>query len=137
MGIFGSIFGKPQDGQDKKKIEVNSAIQWIPLTSISQFDEIKEKSRLKTVGIFKHSTRCIISKTVLKNFEENFLENFSEHFEMYYLDLLNYREVSNEVGHEFEVLHQSPQLLLIQNEVTVTDASHYDITQLNLKKFIH
>ena len=53
---------------------------------------------------------------------------------MYYLDLLNYRDISNEIGYEFQVMHQSPQFLLIHNKVAVLHASHYDITQINLEK---
>ena len=34
--------------------------------------------------------------------------------DLYYLDLLNYRDVSNEVGYKFQVMHQSPQMLVIK-----------------------
>lgn len=132
MGIFGNIFNKSDD--KSKKEEIKTTINWIPLTTISQIEEIKEKSTTKFVGIFKHSTRCVISRSVLKNFEQNFPENVNEQLDMYYLDLLNYRDVSNEVGYEFQVMHQSPQFLLINNKIAVLHASHYDITQINLEK---
>ncbi|CAL2085785.1 bacillithiol system redox-active protein YtxJ [Tenacibaculum sp. 190524A05c] len=134
MGIFGNIFNKSTEKSEKK--EMKSVINWIPLTSISQFEEIKKKSKSKVVGIFKHSTRCVISRTVLKNFDQGFPESVSNKIDMYYLDLLSYRDVSNEVGYEFQVMHQSPQLLLIHNGITALHASHYDITQINLEKII-
>ena len=52
---------------------------------------------------------------------------------VYYLDLLNYRDVSDKVGVTFNVIHQSPQLLIIKNEVSVFNASHQDITSIKLQ----
>lgn len=136
MGLFGNIFNKSEKNESKDKQEPKTNINWIPLTSVSQFAEIKEKSKSKVVGIFKHSTRCVISRTVLKNFDQGFPESVSDKIDMYYLDLLNFRDVSNEVGYEFQVMHQSPQLLLIHKGITALHASHYDITQINLEKII-
>lgn len=136
MGIFNKFFGDKSNQEEKKQEqqEMDSNIKWIPLTSLEQLEEIKEKSKTKTVGVFKHSTRCSISKGVIKSFDRSFPEELSEKIDIYYLDLLNYREISNEVGHTFQVIHQSPQLVLIKNGVAVADASHYDITQVDLKK---
>jgi bacillithiol system protein YtxJ len=53
---------------------------------------------------------------------------------LYYLDLLNYRDISDEIGAQFQVMHQSPQLLIIKNEIAVAHASHYDIMSIDLKK---
>ncbi|GAB4158308.1 MAG: hypothetical protein Tsb0033_11290 [Winogradskyella sp.] len=56
--------------------------------------------------------------------------------DLYYLDLLSYRDVSNEVGYKFQVMHQSPQLLVIRNGVAVAHASHGAINDMDLAKFI-
>ena len=71
---------------------------------------------------------------VIKRFISNFDEKLKD-FKVYYLDLLSYRELSNEIGYEFQILHQSPQLLVIKNGGVVAHASHYDIAQIDLKKF--
>ena len=55
--------------------------------------------------------------------------------DLYYLDLLNYRDVSNEIGYKFQVMHQSPQLLIIKNGTAVAHASHGAINDLELNKF--
>ena len=55
--------------------------------------------------------------------------------DLYYLDLLNYRDVSNEVGYKFQVSHQSPQLLVIKNGVVVAHDSHGAINELDLNQF--
>lgn len=113
----------------KPKKEVVSAINWIPLTTITELEVLKEVSATETVLIFKHSTRCVISKMVLRQFEKSFNEE-SKGLKVYYLDLLNYRDISDEVGYAFQVLHQSPQLLVIKNGVAVANASHYAILEL-------
>lgn len=133
MGIFNKMFGAKDahGGRPEKK----SYLKWIPLTSLEQLKEIKEQSKITTILIFKHSTRCGISSMVIKRFENLFTEEH-QHLKVYYLDLLTYRNISDEIGYNFQVMHQSPQLLVIKNEVAVFDASHYDITTINLARFI-
>lgn len=131
MSLFGSIFGK----EDKTKPKKESFLTWIPLTSLEQLEEIKEESKTTAVLIFKHSTRCGISSMVIKRFESLFSAEHKS-LKVYYLDLLNYRSISDEVGYTFQVMHQSPQLIVVKNGVTVHHASHYDITTVNLSRFI-
>lgn len=130
MGLLKSIFGS----KTAKKEDQESFINWIPLTSLEQIKQIKIQSKNEPIAIFKHSTRCGISSMVIKRFVSSFDEGLKD-FKVYYLDLLNYREVSNEIGYEFQVLHQSPQLLVIKNGEAIAHASHYDIAQIDLRKF--
>ena len=129
MRIIKKLFG----GSEKNKKKNRSLINWVPLTSKEQLKEIEELSTKKTVAIFKHSTRCGISNVVIKRFESSFdasLKNFS----IYYLDLLKFREVSDEIAHKFGVIHQSPQLIILKNKEVTAHASHYDINEIDLKK---
>jgi bacillithiol system protein YtxJ len=107
-------------------------INWLHLINIDQIKQIRSLSKSETVFIFKHSTRCGISKMVIKRFENMFDDSMSN-VKVYYLDLLNYRDVSDKVGVTFNVIHQSPQLLIIKNEVSVFNASHQDITSIKLQ----
>ncbi len=133
MGVFGNIFKKSSD--QNKEVKENN-INWIPLKTVDQIKQVTKRSHTKPVGIFKHSTRCAISKTVIKNFDQSFPKALNEKIDIFYIDLLNYRDVSNEVGYEYQVLHQSPQFLLINKGEAVLHASHYDITQIDLEKII-
>lgn len=126
MSIFNSIFGSA-DKQDT----TNSKINWINLTDLGQLNEIINASNEKPVVIFKHSTRCSVSRMALKQFENEFdLEN---QVDAYFLDLLEYRDISNEIASRFGVYHQSPQLLLIKEGKSVYDVSHSDIDAMELK----
>ena len=133
MSIFNNIFGTKGDKDSKP--EKKSYLNWTPLTSLEQFEEIKQQSKTESVFIFKHSTSCGISSMVIKRFENLFTEEH-QYLKVYYLDLLKFRNISDEVGYTFQVMHQSPQLLVIKNELSVFDASHYDITTMNLTRFI-
>ena len=46
----------------------------------------------------------------------------------YYLDLINYRDISNKVSELFNVEHQSPQVLVIDNGSCVYHDSHMAIS---------
>ncbi len=133
MGIFNNVFGSKKDKDIKP--EKKSFLNWIPLTSIEQLEEIKNLSKNDSVLIFKHSTRCGISSMVIKQFEKLFTEEHQK-LKVYYLDLLNYRSISDEVGYTFQVMHQSPQLLIIKNGVAVYNASHYEITLTDLSRYV-
>lgn len=129
MGIF-DVFLKSSDGDLLKE---NSIIDWNALTTVEQIEVVKQESDSQTLGIFKHSIRCGISSRILKRFSKSFPSQVN--IKMYYLDLIAYREVSNKVSQEFQVVHQSPQLLIIKNRKTIENASHYDILNIDLQLF--
>ncbi|MBK8368713.1 MAG: DUF2847 family protein [Bacteroidetes bacterium] len=56
----------------------------------------------------------------------------NEKIPAYYLDLLNHRDISNEIAHVFSIEHSSPQVLLIKNGVCVYNASHTDISAADI-----
>ena len=133
MGIFNNMFGG-KEGQEEKP-EKKIYLTWLPLTSLEQLETIETESNTASVLIFKDSTRCGISKMVIKQFEKLFTEE-NQHLKVYYLDLLNYRDISNGIAAKFQVMHQSPQLIVVRNGSAVHHASHNDITQVNLTRFI-
>jgi len=103
------------------------AINWHTINDESQLEEIKEKSHDHPVMIFKHSTSCSISATSLGRIERAWDDSKSKGIEPFYLDLLRFRSISNKIAKDFEVDHQSPQVLLIQNGECIYDASHFEI----------
>ena len=125
MSIFNSLFGN----SDEKK-EKASKINWIPLANLDQLNEIVALSNDKPIAIFKHSTRCSISRFALKQFENEF--DSADATDTYFLDLIEHRDVSNEIASRFQVVHQSPQLLLIKGGKSVYDVSHSDIDAKDL-----
>ncbi|UZO80806.1 bacillithiol system redox-active protein YtxJ [Aquimarina sp. ERC-38] len=133
MGIFKSLFG--DSSSNKKENENQKLIPWKELKSSDQLKTIREDSKNRTQAIFKHSTRCGISKMALRNFESSFdLEG--EQVDLYYLDLLNHKDISQDIAAEFQVFHESPQFIVIRNGETVHHSSHSAITPQVLYQYI-
>ena len=125
MSIFNNMFGNERKSQDSK-------INWQYLTDVDQLENVAENSNDKPAIIFKHSTRCNISRMALRNFENEF--DLNDKVTPYFLDLLENRNISNEIAQRFNVVHHSPQLLLIKNGKSVYDVSHDAIDVEQLKK---
>ena len=126
MTLFKSIFGDSENNNSNA-----SKINWIELTDLGQLNEIMDLSHEQPVVIFKHSSRCSISRMALKQFENEF--DLEGSVTPYFLDLLNHRDISQEIATRFDVYHQSPQLLLIKEGKSIYDASHSDIDAVELK----
>ena len=97
---------------------------WIPLTEEKQLGEIREESRQHPVVIFKHSTRCSNSSMAKNRLDR---ETAPANTNFYYLDLLKYRPISNKIAEDFNVHHQSPQILVIKNGECTYEESHNGI----------
>lgn len=108
-------------------------MNWNKLENLQDLNEAEEQSFEKTIAIFKHSTRCHISRMVLRQFENEF--DSQENVAPYFLDLLENRSISNEIASRFNVTHQSPQLIVIKEGKAVYDTSHDRIDADKLKQF--
>ncbi|GGG98249.1 thioredoxin family protein [Polaribacter pacificus] len=129
MSLFKNLF----NGDKDENLKAESTLNWIPLNSLSELDQIISDSNEETLAIFKHSTRCGISSMVKRQFEKNFEASLKD-FKVYYLDLLAHRDVSNAIEEKLGVRHQSPQLVLIKNGAVIDHASHNGILNVDFKK---
>lgn len=119
MSLFSNLFSSTPSS-DKP------AFPWISLDDLGTLNDLADQSLQKPVFIFKHSTRCSISRFAIKQFEYD-AQAQSEFYSFYYLDLITFRVVSNAIAEQFQVMHQSPQLILILKGKVVYVASHSDI----------
>ena len=107
----------------------------LKLDDMAKFDMLMTNSFSTPQLIFKHSTRCSISRFVLNTFIANY--GYSpQDFGAWYLDLLAYRSISNVIAQRLDVLHESPQLIIIKNGKTLESASHENINNLYLTKYL-
>lgn len=128
MSFLKNVFGSNEENQSVSKVG------WRQLTDLGQLNEIIAESTVKPVLVFKHSTRCGVSRMVLKQFENEF--DLHEKITPYFLDLLEHRDVSNEIASRFGVFHQSPQLIVIKHGKAVFNDSHGSIDAGKLEQFI-
>ena len=96
-------------------------MNWTSLESADQINDINHHQGYSL--IFKHSTRCSISMMVKKRFELDW-DKLPGDLHLYFLDLIKYRELSNQIAADFQVCHESPQLLVIRDGECVLDLSH-------------
>lgn len=113
-------------------------MNWLKIETLSDFNNMVDTSNEESyyaVAVFKHSTRCPVSMMAkLKmsttwDIDENKLP-------LYYLDLIKYREISNQIAADFDVQHESPQLLVIKNNKCVYHASHGSISVSKVKEVL-
>jgi len=102
-------------------------MNWKYLESLSDWEQAKETSNHQPVLVFKHSTRCGVSRFVLKNVEGDMSTLEGKNIACYFLDLLAHRDISAAIAHDTGIEHQSPQMIVLKNRKPVFNASHYEI----------
>ncbi len=100
-------------------------MNWTSLESAEQLNNIKHQEGYSV--IFKHSTRCSISMMAKRKFELDWTD-LPEDISLYFLDLIKYRELSHQIASDFQVYHESPQLIVIKDGECVLDLSHGQIS---------
>lgn len=111
-------------------------MDWIALREVRQLEEILAESRKNPILIYKHSTRCNISRTALDRLERKWDGSAVGELKAYLLDLISYRDISNRIEDMFQIEHHSPQILVISEGKAVLDLSHFDIDFERIKSAI-
>jgi bacillithiol system protein YtxJ len=99
-------------------------MNWINLCSEEELTALKELSKTRTQLIFKHSTRCSVSSIAKSRLERN---DQPDDIDFHFLDLLQFRSLSDKIASDFGVYHESPQVLLIKDTECIYDESHNGI----------
>ena len=97
---------------------------WKLILTEQDVQSIIEKSTEKPQIIFKDSVSCGISAFAKERLTDgnSLTENIAD---FNYLDLLSYRSVSNFIASKLEVIHQSPQIIVIIDKKVVFRDSHH------------
>lgn len=126
MGLFSS----------KKSVSIKrEALPWKNISSVEQLTELLHNVGEKPILLFKHSTRCGVSSMVLKSFENQW-DTGTELCDIYFVDLLNHRDVSNEIAVLTGIMHQSPQAIVIKGKEIVYDATHSAIDARKIQSLL-
>jgi bacillithiol system protein YtxJ len=112
-------------------------MEWIDLVEAEQLQQIKNESQQSPVVIFKHSTTCSISAMALNRLQRNSSAiNGVAGLKVYYLDLRAHRNVSNLIETTFDVMHESPQVLIIDKGEAVYHRSHGEIDPTAIRSYL-
>ena len=133
MSFFKNIFNSSD--ADKGEKGSQEALNWKVLQTEEALEALTKTSEEKPVIIFKHSTSCSISAMAKNRLERNW-QVPADKADVYYLDLIAFRNVSNKIAEKFSVMHASPQVLVIKNGEAVYDNSHYGIEAGEIAKLL-
>jgi bacillithiol system protein YtxJ len=111
-------------------------MKWVQLNDEELLETIKELSEVQTVLIFKHSTRCSISAMALDRLERSWNDEAMSWVRPFFLDLLQFKPISNKIASAFDVEHESPQVLLINNGKCVFHQEHGGISYQGIHKHL-
>lgn len=104
---------------------------FFPLTSTSDWTEAWEHSAERPVIIFKHSSTCPVSgqahAEMLKLIEEADVP-------IYKVVVQNHRSVSDKIETDLDIRHETPQVIVLEEESPVFHTSHFNVTVDTLRE---
>ena len=109
-------------------------VNWTKLEKVEDLNQLNEASRSKLCLLFKYSTRCGSSSVALDRLEREWDQTEMSEVQPYFLDLITFRELSNMIADHYQVRHESPQVILIQNGRSVFDTSHFLINYQKIRE---
>ena len=104
-------------------------MKWNKLETAEALNEMIHQSFESPLIVYKHSSRCSISTLALSRLHSDNYE-----VELYFLDIISFRKISNQIENRFKVIHQSPQLLIIHKGECVFNTSHLGISASVVEK---
>ena len=110
-------------------------MSWLHFTSPNHWEELLSASEQAPQLIFKHSTRCSISSIVLNRFEASELYRTAA-LTCWCLDLIAFRDLSNQIAAETQVWHESPQCIVIDKSKVIYAESHGSIDAKAIQQLI-
>ncbi len=113
----------------------NSKLPWVNIESVEHLNDVLNHESERPKLFFKHSTRCSISSMALSSFEGNWTTD-NELCELYFIDLLRYRDVSNAIADITGIIHQSPQAIVVRGEKVLYEATHSSIDARQIESLL-
>ena len=107
--------------------------EWNVLEKPDQLSRLKESSFQRPVILIKHGVRGGVSAMAKHHLETNW-PLLSGELEFYFLDLIRYRSISDQIAEEFNVRHQSPQVIVLRDGQVIYHTSHHLINAEVLRK---
>ena len=102
-------------------------MQWYPVQSIEGVDELVARSAENPILIFKHSTRCGISSLALDRLIRQWNEEVMPSVKPVMVDVIANRSISDYIADRFNIIHESPQAIILSQGEVVYHTSHMGI----------
>lgn len=108
-------------------------LKWMTLETSADLAALDRQSFEMPVIIFKHSSRCAISRMALQLFERTYSGKKESAF---LLNVLESRPLSDAIAMQYGTKHESPQILLIQKGCCIYSKSHSDIDAAEVQNIL-
>ncbi|MFB9327640.1 bacillithiol system redox-active protein YtxJ [Paenibacillus aurantiacus] len=103
-------------------------MDWNEITTIEEWEAIRERSGERGQVVLKHSTLCPVSANALGEFELYLRDEPNSEVDYMLVKVIESRAVSNRIVEDLGVKHESPQIIYVKNKMTYWTASHWSIT---------
>lgn len=110
-------------------------MRWTPLTEVQQIGTWISRSYKTPIAFFKHSTRCSISAMAKNRLESKWAMD-EEKVIPVYIDVLSNRSVSEQLAKQLDVIHQSPQIILVKDGAVAFHTSHGNIDVASIEQLL-
>lgn len=99
-------------------------MQWTWLTDEAGWLDILAQSEQRAVLLFKHSHRCSLSSIA-----KHRLDTYQAYPAMsgWIIDVIHQRPLAQLITRELDVVHASPQALILRNRECIWEEDHLDI----------
>jgi len=121
-------------GSGSNKNTNENSIPWSALDTQEQLDFLQSGDGEDMVVLFKHSTSCGLSSMMLRRFQQLWGHAAAD-TSFYILDVIRYRDLSNTISSRYQVMHQTPQVLILKGNRLLAHASHSGINELRPEQF--
>jgi len=101
-------------------------MNWITITDENQIQGIFESEDYAI--IYKHSPRCMTSLMAYRQLKSEVSGAADNETPLYIVDVISNRRESQAIAQIFNVVHQSPQILVVKNGQSVYDTSHENVS---------
>lgn len=118
MSFFDRVRNQPSNSKNDK--------MWNSISGTGKFESILQKSDEKPQLIYKHSHRCSVSFMAKKQLKE-FAEEISNKANLFMIDVIHQRDLSNAIASELNVRHESPQVIILKDQGVIWKGSHWEI----------
>lgn len=105
----------------------------IPFEHPQSFEDLADYLHLTgPVYIYKHSTRCSVSLFAMKRL---LLLDTTQNETWVYIDVVAQRPLSLALAEELNILHESPQLILLSEGNVLAHGSHHQVTETTVENW--
>jgi bacillithiol system protein YtxJ len=94
------------------------------IMNVAEIIPLEDKSLPDNCFVFKHSTRCPISTAAAA-----FVRQASFGMPLYWVNVVEQRELSKWIAEQYQVRHESPQLLRIEGGAVAGNWTHSAIAR--------